>query len=76
MKNPLFVDFNGGNDKAIFDTIDLAKKEGRDGVIALNTYDGGSKHDQYAVFNPRQIKAAYENDGNWRTYSADIRSNP
>lgn len=80
MKNPLVWDFAKGNPSMpvmkdrveagsddttyLSEMVPVAKANGFDGVIALNTDDGGPQRiDQYAVFKPTQIKSAIGNVG-------------
>lgn len=71
MKNPLVIDFNGENDKQIFDYIDEAKEKGYDGLIAKNTFDGANNHTQYVVFDNRQIKSV-SNRGTFDSNNSNI----
>ena len=39
--------------------LEQAQREGRDGAIFRNTYDGGDLTDIYVVFDPSQIRSRY-----------------
>jgi hypothetical protein len=73
--NPLIYDYKGNKirkDK-YFDLINKAKNNGNDGVILKNTFDylegqyegEVTPHDVYVVFDPKQIKSATGNNGNF-----------
>lgn len=69
--NPLVVDFNGEYDSQIFDYIEEAKANGYDGVIALNTNDSASVHNQYVVFDNKRIKSV-NNQGTFDSNNPNI----
>jgi len=56
-KNPYVVDQKGNRyrEKSYYEAISDAKRRGHDGVIFLNTFDGGPQDVIYAVFNEDQI---------------------
>lgn len=57
MENPLVIDQKGERyrETKYYDAIMKAKREGHDGVIFLNTFDGGPQDVVYAVFENDQI---------------------
>jgi hypothetical protein len=57
MKSPKIIDYRGKEDNDLVYDIEDAQDEGYDGLIAKNTFDGWSTHDQYIVFNKDQIKS-------------------
>lgn len=59
MDDPLVYDFKGERYREISYNalIERAKAEGRDGVVMLNTFDGGPKDVIYAAFSPDQYRA-------------------
>ena len=70
--DPLIHDFEG-NDRDItyYELIQQAIKEGHDGCIFLNTYDGADQDTIYVVFEPTQIKSI-ENDGSFNKLDPNI----
>jgi GNAT superfamily N-acetyltransferase len=74
LKDPLIVDAKGRSGKAVFDFIDQAKAEGKDGVIAHNVTEGSgvAPHTQYVAFEPTQIKSATENRGTFNPNDPSI----
>lgn len=65
LKNPLVIDANGKKWRDTEFYIKQARKDGKDGIIILNsrdeynnTKDGGKPVTVYAVFSPQQIKSA------------------
>ena len=58
MENPLVRDFKGGDytEYSYSKLIDEAKAVGHDGVVMMNTRDGGPVDDVFVVFSPDQIK--------------------
>ncbi len=75
VENPLIYDFKGEDfrEKSFDDLINQALRDGKDGVIFKNVYDGSNRtHDDlcdvYAVFDSNQVKSAdpvtYDDDGN------------
>ena len=59
IENPLVLDGIVPR-KAEFD---WAKKNGRDGIIARDVYDGATQSDVYVIFSPSQVKSADRNTG-------------
>ena len=59
LTNPLVHDFEGASytDRAYFDLLDQAKREGRDGAVFQNTKDSGPLTTVYAVFAPENIRS-------------------
>lgn len=66
-ENLLTIDMKGGATDALGRSreaiVRQARAEGYDGVLLKNTGDVGGVQDQYAVFNPAQIKSAIGNSG-------------
>jgi hypothetical protein len=62
MDNPLVHDYQGEKyrDISYLDLIKKAKEGGHDGVVMLNTYDGGGKDIIYAVFDPEKMRARFD----------------
>jgi predicted transcriptional regulator len=73
LQDPLIVDQKGKEyrETTYYDIIAQAKRDGRDGVIIKNTYDGGPLDDIYVAFKPEQIKSATGNRG---TFDAGERN--
>lgn len=63
----LTVDFKGGSTDSLGRSrervVREAREQGYDGVLLKNTGDVGGNQDQYAVFNPAQIKSSIGNSG-------------
>jgi hypothetical protein len=57
-ENPYVHDYKGERyrEESYHDIIKAAKKAGHDGVLLMNTYDGGSKDHVIVSFSPDQIK--------------------
>ena len=59
IQNPLILDFEGqsdlGENENILEEVAFANKEGFDGLIVYNTFDGENYLDQYVVFAENQI---------------------
>lgn len=75
LKNPLVKDFGGRHyrEQSFNSLLKQAKKEGRDGAIFQNVYDGGDvPSNVHVVFDPKQIKSATGNVGSWDPRTADI----
>jgi hypothetical protein len=72
MDNPLVYDFQGQEyrEESYASLIKRAKSEGRDGVVMLNTFDGGGKDIIYAVFDPERMRARFDAE----SYEAAQRS--
>jgi hypothetical protein len=62
MDNPLVFDFEGQQGRVFrySELIKQAKEEGRDGVVMLNTHDGGPTDTIYVVFNEDQISDRFK----------------
>lgn len=62
LDNPFVYDFKGSHyrEETYFDLMRKAKADGHDGVIFLNTYDGGPKDVIYAAFNPENIRYRFK----------------
>jgi hypothetical protein len=60
MRNPFVHDYKGDKyrDTSYMENILEAKKRGYDGVILLNTFDGGPRDHIIVAFEPNQIKAS------------------
>jgi SAM-dependent methyltransferase len=65
MMNPFVHDYQstGYREKSYYDVINAAKKKGHDGVILLNTFDGGDLDNIFVFFKPNQVKSATHNSG-------------
>lgn len=76
MKNPLVYDMKGSRYREVTynDLLIRAKKEGYDGLIIKNTYDGGPLDDIYVAFEPTQIKSAIGNTGAFDTTRPEVKS--
>lgn len=82
IENPLIYDFKGKKyrEESYSDLIEKAKKEGNDGLILKNTYDGTTEKDSwrnpktdiYIAFSPNQIKSATGNRGTFDPAEANI----
>ena len=61
LQNPLEHDFSNESYREVsyHDLLEQAQREGRDGAIFRNTYDGGDLTDIYVVFDPSQIRSRY-----------------
>ena len=61
LENPLEYDFSNApyREVSYHDLLEQAQREGRDGAIFRNTYDGGDLTDIYVVFDPSQIRSRY-----------------
>lgn len=72
----LTVDLQGGSVDALGRSreaiVRQAKADGYDGVLLKNTADVGGVQDQYAVFNPTQIKSATGNSGAYNASDPSI----
>lgn len=64
-------DFEGGKHGRDM-VINEALRHRCDGVHLKNHYDAAGVSDQWIVFDPRQIKSALGNDGNFRPNSSDF----
>lgn len=64
MENPLVYDFQGKSyrETSYDDVIKLAQANGHDGVVMLNTFDGGPQDTIYAVFNEEQTSDRFNPD--------------
>lgn len=62
MDNPLVFDFEGQQGRVFrySELIKQAKEEGRDGVVMLNTHDGGPTDTIYVVFDESQISDRFK----------------
>ena len=60
IENPLVSDQKGKSyrEESYFDLLARARREGHDGAIIQNTYDGGPMDDIYVIFDPNQAKSA------------------
>lgn len=71
IENPRIIDFNGNikNPDRISLAAKKAKEEGQDGIILKNVRDAANTRtnpeDIFIVFNPKQIKSAIGNNGNF-----------
>lgn len=70
--NPFVYDFGGTHyrEETYYDLIKRAKAEGHDGVILLNTSDGGPMDVIYTVFDTGQISHRLDNDARRASASA------
>jgi len=61
LDDPLIHDFKGDSyrEQSYNDLLKQAKKNGHDGAIFKNTYDGGPLTDVYVVFEPEQIRSRF-----------------
>jgi hypothetical protein len=75
-ENLLTVDLKGGATDALGRSreaiVRQARADGYDGVLLKNTGDVGGIQDQYAVFNPAQIKSATGNSGGFNPADPSI----
>lgn len=55
------------------DVIATAKRQGYDGLVYKNEFEGDGTQDSYVVFEPTQIKSAIGNNGNFDGSNPDIR---
>lgn len=55
------------------DVVATAKRQGYDGLIYKNEFEGDGTQDSYVVFNPEQIKSAIGNNGDFDGQNPDIR---
>ena len=76
LKNPNIIDIKGREDPDVFKTINrainIALKNGQDGVIIKNISDGGPLTNHYVVFSPTQIKSAIGNVGTFNPNNPSI----
>lgn len=61
MSNPMVHDQNGEEYREVTysDLIDLAKEKGHDGLVILNTYDGGALDNIFVAFDNKSVKGYY-----------------
>ena len=75
-ENLLTIDMKGGATDALGRSreaiVRQAREAGYDGVLLKNTGDVGGNQDQYAVFNPAQIKSAIGNSGAYNPSDPNI----
>ena len=66
MKNPLEYDMKGNDyrEESYYNIINKAWKEGHDGVIIRNTFDGGPRDDIYIVKSGDQVVPAFDFESN------------
>ena len=57
------------------DVVATAKRQGYDGLIYKNEFEGDGTQDSYVVFKPEQIKSAIGNSGDFDATNPDIRYN-
>jgi diguanylate cyclase (GGDEF)-like protein len=88
LKNPMVIDAGGvewgkrGGPKAQREQIEFAKENGYDGIIIRNTKDTYTDtkraplSDVYIAFNPKQIKSATNNSGEYSTDTANMFREP
>jgi hypothetical protein len=73
LQNPMIVDRKGAEDlDGLLEYIEVAKSNGRDGLIARNTNDGYGLVDQFVAFHPLQIKSAVGNSGEFARGSPSL----
>lgn len=80
IENPLVSDQEGKSyrEEPYFNILTRARREGRDGAIIQNTYDGGPMDDVYVIFNPNQAKSAkaIERDSSGEVIPLEKRFDP
>jgi len=80
IENPLVSDQEGKSyrEESYFDLLTRAKREGHDGAIIQNTYDGGPMDDIYVTFKPNQAKSAkaIEKDSSGEVIPLEKRFDP